>query len=92
VIATIFQGFVQGVGIVQANVGKVFKLLIPGKGLNIFRGCSPEFNGFFTKDAAQAETNHKKISYLKFLVLLQISWRKGFELDPLYPLRSHLLN
>jgi len=40
------------VGIVPANFGKVFKLLIPGKGLKIFRGCSAEFNGFFTKDAA----------------------------------------
>jgi len=52
VIATILQGFVQGLGIVQANFGKVFKLLIPVKGLKIFCGCSAEFNGFFPKDAA----------------------------------------
>jgi len=50
---------VQGVGIVQANFGKVFKLLIPVKGLKIFCGCAAEFNGFFTKNAAQAETNHE---------------------------------
>ncbi|MDH3956221.1 MAG: ATP-grasp domain-containing protein, partial [Desulfobacteraceae bacterium] len=34
------------------------------KGLKIFRGCPAEFNGFLTKYAAQAETNHDKISYL----------------------------
>jgi hypothetical protein len=52
VIPTISQGFVQGVGIVLANFGKVFKLLIPGKSLKIFCGCTSEFNGRFTKDAA----------------------------------------
>jgi len=59
VIATISQDFLQGVGIVQANFGNVFKLLISVKGLKIFCGCSAEFNEFFTKDAAQAETNHE---------------------------------
>jgi hypothetical protein len=54
VIATISQGIVKRVSIVPANFGKVFKLLIPGKGLKIFRGCSAEFNGFFTKNAAQS--------------------------------------
>jgi hypothetical protein len=52
VIPTISQGFVQGVGIVLANFGKVFKLLIPGKGLKIFCSCTAEFNRRFTKDAA----------------------------------------
>jgi len=59
---TISQGFVQGVGIVLANFGEVFKLLIPGESLKIFCSCATEFNGLFTKDAAQAETNHEKIS------------------------------
>jgi len=52
------------VGIVQANFGKVFNLLIPVKGLKIFCGCSAEFNGFYTKDAAQTETKHEKISLI----------------------------
>jgi hypothetical protein len=52
VIATISKSFVQGVGIVQANFGKVFKLLISGKALKILCGCAAEFNGFFTKNAA----------------------------------------
>jgi hypothetical protein len=65
VIQAISQGILQGVGIVQANLGKVFKLLIPGKFLKIFCSCTAEFNGRFTKNAAQAETDHDKISYLK---------------------------
>jgi len=65
VIETISQGFVEGTGIMSANFGEMFKLLIPGKGLKIFCGCSAEFNGLFTKDTAQAKTNHEKISYLK---------------------------
>jgi hypothetical protein len=52
VIPAISQGVVQGLGIMPANFGKVFKLLIPGKSLKIFCSCTAEFNGRFTKDAA----------------------------------------
>ena len=52
VIPAISKGVLQGVGIVRANFGKVFKLLIPGIFLKICCSCAAEFNGRFTKDAA----------------------------------------
>jgi hypothetical protein len=51
-IPTISQGFVQGLGIVPANFGEVFELLIPGKGLKICCGCSAKFDRLFTKNTA----------------------------------------
>ena len=57
-IAAISEGIVQGLGIVTTNFGKVVKLLVPGKSLNIFSGSAAEFNGLFSKNAAQSKTNH----------------------------------